>query len=173
VATTLANFVKMTAAQLVGATVQAAGQLVALNGSNAAKVAAGAGGTVVDKLAVDFSTDALAKHGAARFTFSGTTPKNMDLTDLTSASASSAGDTTFATISQLVFYNDGAADITVAPGGSNPASIGLAGTTPTLNVPAGKSVAIPYAAAVVDGTHKVILMTPTAGGSLVVSVGGA
>lgn len=174
-ATTGVNFCKLTNAALVGSTVQAAASMATLNGTSAAQLNAASNVDRADYLLSDLSVAGYAKNGAIRQTYSGTTPKNIDLTDLTSNAASYAGDTTFASFNTLVLYNDGAADVTFAPGGSNPASVGLAGTSPTLTIPAGKKVVLNYATAgvTVDSTHKIITITPTSGGSLILSVGGA
>ena len=174
-ATTNQGFVKITSAALVGATVQAANQLVAMNGSNVDEIVNGGGGVRLDKVVTDFGTAGFALSGAIRLTLSGTTTKTIDLTDLTSAAASYAGDTTFAKFMTLVLYNDGAASVTFASGASNGASVGLAGTSPTLSVGAGKFHVLNYATAgvTVDSTHKTIDITPTSGGSFVLVVGGA
>jgi hypothetical protein len=173
-ATTKSAFVKLTAAQLVGATVAAAGQVVALNESNATQIVNGASGTRLDLALTNLATAGYAKNGAATVALTGTTPVTITLADLTSATASSAGDTVFATVNKLVLKNTGAADLTVAPGGSNPFDLFLAGTTPTLTVPAGSTITIESVAGkTVDSTHKTILITPTAGGSFAIAVGGA
>jgi hypothetical protein len=174
-ATTLQSFLKVTVAALINATVQAANQVLALNPSNAAQIALGGNGVRLDYWVTDFSADANALHGVTRFTLSGTTTKTIALTNLATGADSSAGDPTFAKFMTLVFYNDGAADVTVASGASNGASLGLAGTSPTLTIPAGKVVIVNYATAgvTVDGTHKNIDVTPTSGGSFVLGVSGA
>jgi len=171
--TTKSNIVKILAPGLVGSTVQSANALVAFDGAAAAKIGA-AYGIPCDKVSQDLSTMGLAKNGGNRLSLSGTTPVNIDLTDLTANAASSAGDTSFASFVNLTLYNDGAAAVTVAPGASNPASIGLSGTSPTLTVNPGCACVLNYGSPVtVDSTHKIITVTPTSGGSFVLSVGGA
>ncbi len=173
-ATTEQNFVALTAAQLVGSTVRAAGQVVALNPSNATAIVAGGAASALDKVTADLATAALAKNGAATVALAGTTPKTIDLTDLTSITASYAGDTTFASFSRLTFKNLGAGSLTVAPGASNPASLGINGTTPSVTVQPGASVTISYPTPVtVDATHKTILLTPAADTTFSIAVGGA
>lgn len=174
-ATTGVNFLKQTNAVLNGTTVAAAAALVPMNPTDAQQLAAAGYATLLDAFNGDLSAAGFALNGAARYTLSGTTPVSCDLTNLATAAASSAGDPTFAKFMRLVVFNDGAADVTIAPGGSNPATIGLGGTSPTLTVPAGKAVVLNYATAgvTVDSTHKIITITPTAGGSTCVAVGGA
>jgi len=122
-----------------------------------------------------FSDQGFALNGAYHKTTSGTTGVTVDLTDLTSGATSSAGDTTFAKANKIRVYNAGTADMTVAPGGSNPSNLPkFAGTTPTLTVAAGSYIDFSNdAGATVDSTHKTILITPTSGGDVVVAVGGS
>lgn len=172
--TTGQNFVRLANAELVGGTVRAAGQVVvvALNPSNATVVAA-AEGAALDKSTADLS-GAYTKTGAVTVSLSGTTPKTIDLTDLTSVVASYAGDTTFASFSQLVIRNLGAGSVTVAPGASNPASLGINGTSPSVTIQAGAVLTLSYpTASVVDSTHKTILLTPAADTVVSVALGGA
>ena len=122
-----------------------------------------------------FSDQGFALNGAYHATTSGTTAVNVDLTNLATGATSNAGDATFAKVSKVRVQNCGSADMTVSPGASNPAPIPkMAGTTPTLTVAAGA-----YAdffldtAGTVDSTHKIITVTPTSGGDVVVAVGGA
>lgn len=172
-ATTGTNFVRMTAAQLVGAAVAAAGKVVGFNPSNASQVVAGGTGVALDRQTVDLAAQSFALNGAATVALSGTTAKTVDLTDLTSVTDSYAGDTTFAGFTQLTFKNLGAGSVTIAPGGSNPASIGLGGTTPTLTLAPGASHTLNYGSAVtVDSTHKTILLTPAATTVVSIAVGG-
>lgn len=172
--TTNSGFVQITTAALVGATVQAAGAIVALNPDNAKEIVNGGGGTRLDKLVSDLATAGYAKNGAATVSLNGTTPVTVSLADLTSNTAKSAGDTSFATWNSLLFTNNGASDLTIAPAGSNPATIQLAGTTPTLTVAAGSSVLLQSVAGVtVDSTHKSITITPAATGTASFAVGGA
>lgn len=177
-----ANIVKLAAATHVGAVVQAANTLAALNPTSARQLELAGNATRCDRVHVDLGqailptgdTGGFAKNGAIRLTLSGTTPKTIDLTDLTSGADSYAGDTTFASFSTLTLFNDGAAAVTFAPGGSNPASVGLAGTTPTLSVGAGVKHSLNYASPVtVSGSAKNITITPTSGGSFILCVGGA
>lgn len=173
-ATTGQSFVKLTNPQLVGSTVQAAGQVVALNPSNANQVVNGGSGISIDKAFFDFSTDAFAKHGFNSTNLTGTTPVTLSLIDLTSGSTSFAGDTVFATWNKLMLYNTGAADLTVGPAGSNPARLQLNGTTPTITVAAGSHVTLESVAGLaVDSTHFALTVTPTAGGSFALGVAGS
>lgn len=174
-ATTGVNFIKQTNAVLSGATMGAAAAVVAMNPTSAVQLVNAGYATALDSSASDLSAAGFALNGCGRYALVGTTVKTVDLTNLATGAASSAGDPTFAKVMRLVIFNDGAADATVAAGGSNPFAIGLAGTTPTLTIPTGKTVVLNYATAgtTVDGTHKTIDVTPTAGGSICIAVGGA
>lgn len=122
-----------------------------------------------------FSDQGFAKNGAIHITTSGTTGVNPDLTNLATGATSTAGDTTFSTVNKITVKNCGSAAMTIAPGGSNPASLPkFTGTTPTLNLDPGAEVTFYSDAGVtVDSTHKIILITPTSGGDVVVAVGGS
>lgn len=122
-----------------------------------------------------FASQGFALNGAFHATTSGTTAVSVDLTNLATNATSSAGDTVFAKASKIRVYNAGAADMTIAPGASNPANLPkMSGTTPTLTVAAGTWIDfLNDAGATVDSTHKIITITPTAGGDVVVAVGGA
>jgi hypothetical protein len=155
-------------------------------------------GTCVDRVAFDlsllatpkvntlFPTNGLyvgnfAKNGMLYFTLTGTTAVTIDFTSLSSSvgvTSSQAGDTSLATINCLIIRNlsSSASTITVAPGASNPLTfpLAIAGTTPTIslllgdvwcqNAVTGKTV---------DGTHKTVTFTPTAGGAIAVAYAGA
>lgn len=189
-ATTGVDFVLQSkvATQVKGATTKAAPYAIAVDPYNARTIAGrvpgGAGTGLVgptglanngDFLIDGFAFQGFAKNGGYHKTTSGTTSVTIDLTDLTSGATSSDGDTTFATVNKITLYNCGAADMTIAPGGSNPSNIPkFTGTTPTIALPAGSQVTIVSGAGVtVDSTHKTILVTPTSGGDLMVAVGGA
>lgn len=121
-----------------------------------------------------FSDQGFALNGAFHVTTSGTTPVTCDLTNLATNSTSNAGDAVFAKANKIKVRNAGTAAMTIAPGASNPASLGLGGTTPTYTVNGGSEVEIEVpAGATVDATHKNITITPTAGGDVVVAVGGS
>ena len=174
-ATTGANFVKLGASTLVGGTVTAAGLPAPFTGLptfqrpvGPADIEAGASGCkLLDRVSIDFASDGFAKHGVATYQLTGTTAQTVDLTDLTANTPTgSAGDTTFATWNTLVFVNMDSADVTIAPGAANPARTLLAGTTPTLTIPANSAIALSSLAGLaVDSTHKIITVTPTSGGN--------
>lgn len=173
--TTNVGFLKVNNAVLIGSAVAAAGAVEALNGVSASQIAAAGYGTRLDAQAFDLSVAGYAKNAAVAFTLTGTTGITIDLTALAAATGVVvAGDTVFASFNQLILVNTGAADLIVAPGGSNPARLPLNGTTPTYTVPAGSRLVIESAAGLaVDSTHKTILVTPATGGSLGLCVGGA
>lgn len=173
--------------QLVGAAVKAAPYVMALE-PNAAKnltgtVPGGAGTGVLGStglanngnfLVGGFSDQGFAKNGAFHVTTSGTTPVTCDLTNLVTNATTSAGDATFAKWNKIKVRNCGAADMTIAPGASNGATLGMGGTSPTLTVAAGAEVVIESGpGTTVDSTHKNITITPTAGGDVVIAVGGS
>ncbi len=167
------------------------------SGSGVASGFANNSATPIDKVVCDFALTSIApspnatllafgsfiggfaKNGALSITFTGTTPVTIDLTALATAvgvSSIQAGDALFANINALIFKNTSTTSIiTIAPGGSNPSRFPvLAGTTPTLAVgPGGCHVLSDPVGQVVDSTHKTILLTPSAGGSLLLAFGGA
>lgn len=121
-----------------------------------------------------------AKNGVFHVTTTSTTPVNIDLTNLTTNATSSAGDTVFATVNQLLFYNlsgvDGvaAASMSIAAGTSNGARLQITGTTPAITLPASsRTVQEDVAGFAVDSTHKILVVTPTAGGNFAMVVSGA
>lgn len=173
-ATTLVNFVRLTSAALVGSTVRAAGKVVGYKPNNATTVVSGSVATALDKVTIDFSTDSNAKHGAATVALSGTTPKTIDLTDLTSVTDSYDGDTTFATVYVLVLKNLGAGSLTVATGASNGMSLPLNGTSPTLTIASGNTDVFIFSAGLtIDNTHKTMLITPAADTTFSIAISGA
>jgi hypothetical protein len=126
---------------------------------------------------------AYALNGCGYMTLATTVAGNIDLTDLTLAADArykTAGDTTFAKIGCLVLFNFSATALVLSPGASNPASFPVfTGTTPTLSIPAavtgvpGVLVMRSPTLVTVDSTHKILTVTPTAGGTLSFAVGGA
>ena len=122
-----------------------------------------------------FSNQGFAKNGAIHITTSGTTPVSPDLTNLATGATSNAGDTTFATVNKIKVVNAGTANMTVAPGASNPSPLpAMSGTTPTVTVAPGDEIEFyNNAGGTVSGTAKILTITPTSGGDVVVCVGGA
>jgi hypothetical protein len=119
------------------------------------------------------SDKAFAKNGAFHVTCSGTTPVSIDLTNLVTGATSQAGDATFASWNHIQITSCGAAAATLGPGASNGNAI-LNGTTPTIPVPLnGVETLTNVAGFTVDSTHKILTLTPTAGGDFLVTVGGA
>jgi len=117
-----------------------------------------------------------AKNGCTLLTLVTTSAQNIDLTNLAAGTPTgTAGDLVFANANCLIFNNLGAVDLVLSPGASNPARLPtFTGTTPTITIPAGGALCV-YAptALVVDATHKILTVTPTAGGLLAVAVGGS
>ena len=129
----------------------------------------------IDQDVVDLAGAGLAKTACALLTFTGTTPITLDLTNLAAATGVQvAGATSFATWNHIIFNNVGAQPIAVSPGASNPLRTPLGGTGPTHTMQAGDVDHWNSSAGLtVDSTHKTITFTPTSGGSLAFSIGGA
>jgi FtsP/CotA-like multicopper oxidase with cupredoxin domain len=160
--TTNSGFLKFTAGGSV--------LLLAVPAANVAGAVNSLAGTRLDYLTTDASRAGFAKNGAVRLTLSSTTPQSIDLT-ATTATGVNAGDTAFASFGRLTLVNDGAADVTIAPSGSNGARLGMAGA---VTVPAGATHVHNFPAnPAVDSTHKSMDITPTAGGSFVLIISGA
>ena len=179
-ATTGANLVQYTNAGLHGATVGAAAALGTMHPTAAKQLTLAGSVTRLDVAHVDLANTAavtgqignFAKNGGSYTTLSGTTPVTLSLADLTSNSTSSTGDTAFATWNVIVL-KVGSADVTFAPGASNPLTI-MSGTSPTITLFANSTYVFHNpAGGTVDSTHKTILITPTSGGSISLAVGGA
>lgn len=135
-----------------------------------ASVVSALSATRIDKVSIDLASDGFAKNGATRFTLSGTTPKTLDLSNIATSAASYAGDTTFSSYTRMSIYNDGAANVTLAPGGSNPATLAFSGLT----LAPGEMVGIIRpSATTIDSTHKNVTITPAADSSICVTIGGA
>lgn len=168
------NVCKLTNARLIGGTVAAADAVTTMNPTNAKQLEASGDLTRLDYSLSDLSVSSYTKNGGATVALSGTTAKTIDLTDLTSVTASYAGDTVFALANKLVLKNLGAGSLTIAPGGSNPFPLGLGGTTPTLTIPAGGTHTLEFPAGLtVSSSAKTILITPAATTTFSIAVGGA
>lgn len=135
---------------------------------------------LVSQLDFGCANDGYAKHGVFHVTLSGTTPATMKVTDLTSGATSYAGDTTFATVNKIKFFNLGSLDgttggtVTVAPASANPFTLGYGGTSPTVPVyKAGEYVWSNPAGVATSGTVNAITITPAAGGNFVAVVCGS
>ena len=121
------------------------------------------------------------KNGALYFTLTGTTAVSVDFTTIASAigvASSQAGDTLLATINSLSIINasTAASTIVVSPGASNPLALpnSLGGTSPTFSLLLG-DIHCEYSLAgqTVNGTHKILTFTPTAGGAILLAYGGS
>lgn len=160
-ATTKSGFIKFTTGGVV--------TLAAVGNGTAASAATNLGGSRLDDVTVRLDKAAYAKNGGVRVALTGTTVKTIDLTATSTGAQAYAGDTAFATWSQMILYNDSGFDVTVASGASNGAT-----GVPTVVLKTGDYLVVKKAAAVtVDGTHKTIDVTPVTGGSFVLLVGGA
>ncbi len=201
-ATTGSNFVRVGGATAVlnGTATTAPPFLQALNADSAYAACNGAlTNAAIDRIFVDLARTSstlvsgqtilpfgtviggYALNGGMEFTLTGTTAVTVDLTNLAAAvgvTNYAAGDATVTTHNVLILRNTStsASTITVAPGGSNPMTfpLALAGTTPTIAML--KDDILIMSAAIgktVDGTHKNILLTPTAGGRFFIGIAGA
>ena len=182
---------------LVGTTVQTPPFIAVLSSAQAAQRVVNTDGlaTPLDRIVFDpaltsvpppigtvFSTfgkyvGGAAKNGCGLMTLVGTTPINIELTDLTLAGSSSiisAGDTSF-NVSTIIFNNIGNHELIITLGSSNPSRFPtLSGTTPGFTVPAGGCV--PWFSPtplVVDSTHRILTVTPTSRGQLAFAVCGS
>lgn len=173
-ATTKQRFVQLTNSTLNGTGVLAAGSIIPLDASSAATVLQGTGGTIVDSQ-VDLSTAGYAKNGAFGLTLAISTPITVDLTNLSGAATVSSGDLVFATVNLIQIKNTGANPVIMSVGSSNPFTLPLAGTSPTITIPAGARLLFENLTGItVDSTHKTIKFDPSAAAcSIVVAVGGA
>jgi hypothetical protein len=161
-ATTQSGFLKITEGAVSFLKTVSAGKVQSVESAISA--------TRLDYQLVDLGRAGYAKNGVMRIVLSGTTLETIDLTNTATGTDAQAGDTVFASWSQLHFYNDGAASVTVAPGATNGATVPFTAIT----VAAGaRHVFTPASAVTIDGTHKTLDITPTSGGSLIVIVGGA
>jgi hypothetical protein len=118
-----------------------------------------------------------SKNGSVVIQLSGTTPVNVDLTALgvVPGASGQAGDTSLSMINCLIFNSLGIVAVTIGPGATNPARLPtFTGTNPTIALPGQGVVTIfDSAGQVVDAGHKVITLTPTAGGTVALSWGGS
>lgn len=175
------NFVLIpTATVLEGSATVAGPSILALASDQANEVVAGGGGTMIDKDSTSgvggLAGAGFAKNNAISLTLTGTTAITFSLIALAAATGLviGPGDTVFAAWSRLRFKNIGTTDLKISPGASNGNALGLGGTSPTITVPAGSSHELNNAAGnTVDSSHTNVTVTPTSGGSLVVSIGGS
>jgi hypothetical protein len=146
-----------------------------------------ANATIIDKVSFDFSrilsvtpgggtqVGNFAKNGCVVLTLTGTTPITVNLTALAAATgvivanADGTAASPFATVFAAVFTNLGTADVTIAPGSSNPApfptsQLCKAGGVVAISSPAGYTI---------SGSANTITVTPTAGGLIGIAIGGA
>jgi hypothetical protein len=173
--TTLSGFVVTKDPALIGAAVLAAPQVIALSDAAARQMNLDGGATRIDDQVFNLAKAGFAKNAGVGLTLTGTTAITISLAALAAATGVViAGDTAFATWNQLIFVNTGAVDLVLSPGASNPLGLQLTGTTPALTVAAGSRVVLETVAGItVDSTHKNLTVTPTAGGTLNIGIGGA
>jgi hypothetical protein len=167
------------------------------SGSGVASGFANNSATPIDKVVCDFALTSIApspnatllafgtwiggfaKNSALSIAFTGTSPATIDLTALATAvgvSSIQAGDALFANVNCLVLKNTSTSSIiTVGPGSSNPSLFpSFTGTTPSLAVgPGGCHVLSDPVGFAVSSSHRTLLLTPSAGGSLLLALGGA
>ena len=132
-ATTNSNFVALSASALAGAS--AVNVAIVAPPAVASRYLSTGQGVILDQSSTDLSKAAFAKNGCVILALVVSTPQTIDFTAL--SGAATAGDTSFATVNTVVFWNQGAHDIVVSPGSSNPFPGPLGGTAPTFTVPAG------------------------------------
>lgn len=161
--TTGAGFVKLPATPTAVVTSVTAAQ--------ADSIASTLGGSRVDKVVVDLGKSGYAKNGAVWTSLSGTTTKTVSLADTTLTASGYAGDTAFSGYFQLVFRNDGAQTVGVAPAAGGSA---LSLPFSSMNIAASASHVLTLATSVSCPTSACkIDLNPASGGSVVISIGGA
>jgi hypothetical protein len=134
------------------------------------EVVSSLGATRVDKFGSDLAKDGFAKNGMARYVLTGTTPVTVDLTAMHTNAQCYGGDSDFATCGKLILYNDGAHAVDVEPSFAAYANVPF---TKITMEPGDWFVYRPAVPFTIDGTHHDLTVTPTAGGSLVVTLGGS
>jgi hypothetical protein len=170
------SFIFVTKAnQLVGAQVEPANTLVAVDSTvRDAYVAAAQGLSLDEFLNFDLSKLGFGKTFAAALSFTGTTPITLNINTLaTGTGIQTAGTALAAFWNHLIFQNVGvASSITIAPAGSNPINSQLGGTSPTMTLAQNDALHwFANAGEVVSTSHCQITFTPTAAGTLL--IGGA
>lgn len=121
-----------------------------------------------------------AKNGCFHKTTASNTPVVIDLTNLATNATSTAGDLTFASVQLIIAFNlsgvDGVAgaDMTLGATAANSARLfGVLVATP-ITVPFSSPHQLnSFTPLAVDGTHKNITLTPSAGGNFTLVVCGA
>lgn len=117
-----------------------------------------------------------AKNGSVLLTLSGSTAQTVDFQlTTTNTPASTSGDTAFATIYSLTLANLGTTDLVISPGSSDPSPMPhMGGTTPTFTLRAGSVHCFQSVAGeTITSSACNLTVTPSSGGSLAMSIGGA
>ena len=171
-ATTFSTPVIQTSGGLVGSAYTAAPIALMVSGTGAnnsggvgRELATGLGPNAirVDGFPTDLSADGYALNGCWQTHLSASGTATIDLTNVVGAATSAQGDNLTALLNKLIINNYGTADISLAPGGSNPVAI-MTGTTPALLIPAGSKVRLESVAGfVISGSHKTLLITNLSG----------
>jgi hypothetical protein len=117
-----------------------------------------------------------AKNGSVLLTLSSTTAQTVSLLNTASASpTSTAGDTVFANINVITFWNNGSEALSFSLGSSDPAPLPkFTGTTPAVTIPAGSFHVFHSAAAqAISSGACNLTVTPTSGGECVLTFMGS
>ena len=132
-------------------------------------------GTYADSFVCNLGKAGYSKNGGIILSLAVSTPITIDLTSLATGSYSSAGDTTFATVHELIFNNFGANDVTVHPASSSAFNGPLAGTDPIFIVAANSTLRWQsFAGWTVTGSIKKLTFDPGSNAcSISLCVGGA
>lgn len=170
-ATTRSNFVLFTTALGGGAL---APSLIACT-SGAVQLAQNGGGAVVDILKANLLTAGYAKNGCVALALSASTPVTVDFTSTSTGTSAVAGDTSFANLQELTFFNAGTQDVMVTLPASNPLAAWWKGTAPGFTIPANSQITLRCPPGYpVSGTAKGLTFDPgTAAALLAVAIGGA
>lgn len=181
------NFYTITNPAAVNGTYTAAGGVSFTNDFAEVKALAGAGYAT----AMDFTSNPVpglagagyAKGAGVVFTFSGSTPITLNVAAIAAATGVViGGDTSFALANRVFFQNTGAVDLSWAPGASNGLTMGVSAVNsqvPSVVIPAavngvsGKYLLESPTGYTVNATNKNITITPSAGGTLLLTIGGS
>ena len=96
-------------------------------------------GIIIDRFVADLSKAGYAKNGAVALVLASSTPQTIGLQALGSVT-NNAGDTSFATIYEVIVINLGTHPVTLGAAASHPFLGPLGGTSPTFTVAAGAQV---------------------------------
>lgn len=133
--TTLQGFVASSQGAVITSGNAAKGNVSTYPAVNCNQLTQGGFATRLDSL-VDLSAAGYAKNAGFYLSLSASTPITVDATAIASAATASAGDNSLATVNSIELTNLGTTVCTYGAAASNPLLAGLAGTAPTVAIPA-------------------------------------